>query len=66
MRVLPGRLLLVHADSRLAEHLCGVQVMGLTEPRARELIDFHSEHQPDDCQVHLASLELLHLRPGQA
>lgn len=50
----------VHGNSRLAEHLCGLHLTDLTEGRARELIDIHGDHRPDDCQIHLAALALLH------
>lgn len=50
----------VRGDSRLAEHLCGLHVTDLTVQRARELADIHRDHLPDDCQIHLAALNLLH------
>ncbi|WP_216914124.1 hypothetical protein [Nocardia noduli] len=45
----------VRADSRLAEHLCGLRLTDLTVERARELRKLHNDHRPDDCRVHLAA-----------
>jgi hypothetical protein len=43
----------VDADGRLAEHMCQVQLLGLTFTRALELRALHNRHRPDDCRVHL-------------
>ncbi|MEU4318280.1 hypothetical protein AB0F85_14285 [Nocardia fluminea] len=43
----------VAAEGHLAEHMCQVQLLGLTLPRALELRALHSRHRPDDCRVHL-------------
>ncbi|NEW36862.1 hypothetical protein GV794_23840 [Nocardia cyriacigeorgica] len=49
----------VQADGRLAEHMCRVHLLDLTLPRARQLLDVHRRHLPDDCMVHLAAAVLL-------
>lgn len=43
----------VHADGKLAEHMCHVVLIELTLMRASELRRIHREHRPDDCGVHL-------------
>ncbi|WP_280329837.1 hypothetical protein [Nocardia wallacei] len=53
----------VQADGPLAEHMCQVQLLGLTAGRAYELRFAHRHHHPDECLVHLAvALFLLQLR----
>ncbi|MQY18073.1 hypothetical protein [Nocardia macrotermitis] len=54
----------VHADGALAEFMCHVHVIGLTMARARELIDIHRTHLPDECTVHLESAYLLTTEDG--
>jgi hypothetical protein len=49
----------VEADGKLAERLCHVELLNLTEARARELVSIHAEHHPDNCAVHLACAVLL-------
>ncbi|TLF77549.1 hypothetical protein FEK34_14595 [Nocardia cyriacigeorgica] len=49
----------VQADGRLAEHMCRVHLLDLTRERARELLELHRDHRPDDCMVHLAAAALL-------
>ncbi|WP_198036817.1 hypothetical protein [Nocardia sp. BMG51109] len=41
------------ADGPLAEHMCQVQLLELTEARAYELRFAHRNHHPDECLVHL-------------
>ncbi|WP_405182028.1 hypothetical protein OG225_13635 [Nocardia sp. NBC_01377] len=55
----PERRAFVHANSRLAEHLCGLHVTDLTVARARRLQKIHGEHHPDDCLIHLAAAAML-------
>ncbi|MGW0323504.1 hypothetical protein ACWFRF_01620 [Nocardia sp. NPDC055165] len=43
----------VDAAGLLAEHMCQVQLLGLTFTRALELQALHNQHRPDDCRVHL-------------
>lgn len=49
----------VHADGTLAEFMCQVHMMELTADRARQLIDIHRRHPPDECIVHLEAAYLL-------
>ncbi|WP_232236121.1 hypothetical protein [Nocardia sp. BMG51109] len=44
----------VQADGPLAEFMCQVRLLELTEARARELRFAHRDHPPDECLVHLA------------
>lgn len=44
----------VHADGVLAEMMCNVRLIGLDYPRAVELLRFHAECVPDECDVFLA------------
>ncbi|MBF6238696.1 hypothetical protein IU474_16730 [Nocardia otitidiscaviarum] len=41
----------VSADGVLAEFLCHVGLLGLTEPRAVVLHALHRDHRPDECSV---------------
>ena len=49
----------VYADSPLAEVWCHASLMELTVPRARELLEIHQHHHPDECVVHLEAAYLL-------
>jgi hypothetical protein len=51
------RAMFVSADSRFAECLCHVELLGpLTMVRARQLLQAHRDHPPDDCLVRWAVL----------
>ncbi|WP_156959300.1 hypothetical protein [Nocardia sp. BMG51109] len=59
---LPGPLphrAFVHADGWLAEHVCQVYLLELTQERARELRHIHRHHHPDMCVVHLEAAAFL-------
>ncbi len=49
----------VHADGVLAEYMCQVHLMELTPERARQLLEIHRYHHPDDCIVHAEAAYLL-------
>lgn len=49
----------VHAEGALAEYMCQVHLMELTPERARQLLEIHRYHHPDDCVVHAESAYLL-------
>ncbi|WP_174185342.1 hypothetical protein [Nocardia barduliensis] len=49
----------VHADGVLAEVMCRVHLLELTVERARQLLQLHCEHHPDECMVHLEAAYLL-------
>ncbi|MGY1947344.1 hypothetical protein [Nocardia asiatica] len=54
-----GSTTFVQADGVLAEVMCQVCLLGLTVERARQLLDIHCEHHPDECLVHLEAAYLL-------
>ncbi|WP_280475909.1 hypothetical protein [Nocardia asiatica] len=54
-----GDTTFVQADGVLAEVMCQVCLLGLTVERARQLLDIHCEHHPDECLVHLEAAYLL-------
>lgn len=47
----------VSADGVLAEYLCQVELLDLTEPRAEQLHALHRNHPRGDCRV-LAATDL--------
>ncbi|MFI6958511.1 hypothetical protein ACIBJI_34210 [Nocardia sp. NPDC050408] len=49
----------VQAEGVLAEYMCQVHLMELTPKRARQLLEIHRYHHPDDCVVHAEAAYLL-------